>query len=54
VAKGLNHALLENVRYLLSIASLDKSFWDEALVYASHLMNKFRSTAIGGKTLLDI
>ena len=33
---------------------LDKSFWAETLVYASHLMNRLSSTAIGGKTLLDI
>jgi len=52
-AMKINRALLENVWYLLSNASLDKSFWDEALVYASHLMNKLLLT-VGGKTLLDI
>jgi len=41
------------IRYLLSNASLDKLFWAEVLVYASHLMNCLSSTAIGGKTLLD-
>jgi len=30
VAKEINHALLEKVRYLLSNASLDKSFWAKA------------------------
>ena len=52
--KKINHAMLERVQYLLTYASLDKSFWAEALVYASHLMNRLSSTAIGGKTLLDI
>jgi len=54
VAIELNRALMKNVRYLLSNASLDKSFWAEALVYASHLLNRLSSTAIGSKTLLDI
>ena len=54
VSKGINRALLEKVWYLLSNASLDKLFWAEALEYDSHLMNKLSSTAIGGKTLLDI
>ena len=35
---------------MLSNARFNKSFWAEAIVYASHLIN--RSTAIGGKTLL--
>jgi len=50
----MNCSLLERVRFLLSNASLDKSFWAEASVYASHLMNYLSSTAIGGKTPLDI
>jgi len=37
-----------------SNASLDKSFWTEALVYTSHLINRLLSTATGGKTPLDI
>jgi len=37
---------------LLFNAGLDKSFWAEAIVYASHLING--STAIGGKTPLEI
>ena len=36
----------------MSNARLDKLFWAEAIVYASHLIN--RSTAIGDKTLLKI
>ena len=54
VAKEINHSLLEQIQCLLSIARLDKSFWVEALVYASHLMNCLSSTAIGGKTPLNI
>ena len=54
IAKKINHALLEKVPYLLSNASLNKSFWAEALVYTSHLMNKLSLTTIVGKTLLDI
>ena len=50
LAKDVNRSLLEEVRWLLSNAGLDKSFWAEVTGYASHLMN--RSTAIGGKTLL--
>ena len=52
LAKEVNRSLLEKVRWLLSNAGLDKSFWAEAIVYASHLMN--RSTAIGGKAPLKI
>ena len=37
---------------MLSNAQLDKSFWAEAIVYASHLING--STAIRGKTQLKI
>ena len=39
VAKKMNRSLLEKVRYLLSNASLDRTFWTMTLVYASHLMN---------------
>ena len=52
LAKEVNCFLLEKVRWLLSDARLDKSFWAEAIVYASHLINE--STAIGGKTPLEI
>jgi len=50
----MNYALLEKDRCLLSNAQLDKLFWAEPLVYASHLMNKLSSSVIGGKTLLKI
>ena len=54
LAKKINRSLLEKVQYLLSNARLDKSFWAEAIVHASHLINELSSTVIGGKTLLDI
>jgi len=54
LAKEINRSLLEKVRCLLSNARLDKSFWAEAIVYASHLIDRLSSTAIGGKTPLDI
>jgi len=45
----MNRFLLEKVQCLLSNAQLNKSFWADALEYASHLMNRLSSTAIGGK-----
>ena len=39
---------------MLSNAQLDKSFWAEVLEYTSHLINRLSSTAIRGKTPLDI
>ena len=39
---------------MLSNVRLDKSFWAEAIVYASHLTNELLSTAIGGKTPLEV
>jgi len=39
LAKEVNHSLLEKVWWLLSNAGLDKSFWAEAIVYASYLIN---------------
>ena len=51
-SKEINRSLLEKVQCLLSNAILDKSFWAEAIMYASHLING--STAIGGKTPLEI
>ena len=54
MAKKINCSLLEKARCLLSNARLDKSFWAEAIVYASHLINGLSSTAIGGKTPLEV
>jgi len=54
LAKKINCFLLEKVRCLLSNARLDKSVWAEAIVYASHVINRLSATAIGGKTSLNI
>ena len=54
VAKEINCSVLEKIRSVLSIAGLDKSYWADALTYGSHLLNRLLSTAIGGKTPLEI
>ncbi|KAH9657090.1 hypothetical protein KPL70_022912 [Citrus sinensis] len=48
VAERMNCTLLEKVRCILSNAGLDKKFWAEAVSYASHLINRLPSAAIGG------
>ena len=52
--KEINCSLLEKARCLLSNVQLDKSFWTETIIYASHLINRLSSTAIGDKTPLDV
>ncbi|KAH9783016.1 hypothetical protein KPL71_009155 [Citrus sinensis] len=42
------------VRCMLSNAGLDKKFWAEAVSYASHLVNRLPSIAIGGKTPMEM
>jgi len=54
LAKEINCSLLEKIRCLLSIARIDKLFWAEAIVNASHLINGLSLTVIGGKTPFDI
>ena len=54
VAERMNHTLLENVWRLLSNAGLAKSFWAEALTYASHLIKRFSLSAIGGKIPMEV
>ena len=54
MVKEMNRSILEKVRCLLSNAQLNKSFWTEALEYASHLMNRLPSTVMRGKIPLDI
>ncbi|KAJ9558432.1 hypothetical protein OSB04_013046 [Centaurea solstitialis] len=54
VAERLNRTLLEKVRCMLLQASLDKSFWAEAITYASHIVNRLPSTAINGKTPIEV
>ena len=46
LAKEISRSLLEKARCLLSNARLIKSFWAEAIVYASHLINGLSSTAM--------
>ncbi|KAH9793742.1 Integrase catalytic domain-containing protein [Citrus sinensis] len=54
VAERMNRILLEKVRCMLSNAGLDKKFWAEAVSYASHLVNRLPSAAIGGKTPMEM
>ena len=39
---------------MLSNAALGKQFWDEAVMYASHLINRLPPTALNGKTPLEV
>jgi len=50
----MNKTLLEKIRCMLSNAGILKSFWAEALAYTCHLVNKLPSSAIGGKTPLEV
>ncbi|KAH9792408.1 hypothetical protein KPL71_004103 [Citrus sinensis] len=54
VAEHMNRTLLEKVRCMLSNAGLDKKFWAKAGSYASHLVNRLPSAAIGGKTPMEM
>jgi len=54
VIERFNHTLPEKIRYLLSNSGLNKSFWAEAMTYASHLINRLSSSAIGGKTPMEM
>ncbi|KAH9753660.1 hypothetical protein KPL71_015154 [Citrus sinensis] len=54
VAERMNRTLLEKVRCMLSNAGLDKKFWAETVSYASHLVNRLPSAAIGGKTPMEM
>nr|GEX26332.1 retrovirus-related Pol polyprotein from transposon TNT 1-94 [Tanacetum cinerariifolium] len=53
VAERMNRTLLEKVRCILSNARLGKELWAEAVTYACHLVNRFPSTAIDGKTSFE-
>ena len=50
----MNRTLLEKVRCMLSNASLGKQFWAEAVMYASHLINRLPSAALNVKTPLEV
>ena len=54
VTERFNRTLLEKIRYLLSNIGMNKSFWAEAMTYASHLINRLSSSAIGGKTPMEM
>ncbi|XP_071914022.1 uncharacterized mitochondrial protein AtMg00710-like [Coffea arabica] len=50
----MNKTLVEKIRCMLSNAGLGRKFWAEAVTYAQHLVNHLPSSAIGGKTPLDV
>jgi len=50
----MNKTLLEKVRSMLSKVRLPKNFWVEVLAYACYLINRLLSSAIGGKTPLEV
>ena len=54
VSERMNKILVEKVRCMLSNAGLDRKFWAEAVIYAQHLINRLPSSAIGGKTSLEV
>ena len=50
----MNRTLLEKVWFMLSNAGLGKQFWAEAVMYASHLINRLPSSAQNGKTPSEV
>ena len=54
VAERMNRTMLEKVRCMLSNAGLGKQFWAEVVMYASHLINRLPSSALNGKTPLEV
>jgi transposase InsO family protein len=54
VAERINKTFVEKVRCMLSNAGLGRKFWAEVVTYAQHLINRLPSSAIGGKTLLEV
>ena len=50
----MNKILLDKVQCILSNAGLSKKIWAETLAYACYLVNRFPSSAIGGKTPLEV
>ena len=50
----MNRTILEKVRCMLSNAGLSKEFWAKAVVYACHLINRLPSTAIEGRTPMEM
>ena len=54
VAERMNRTLLDKVRCMLSNAGLGKKLWAEAIMYASHLINRLPSAALNRKTPLEV
>jgi len=54
VSERMNKTLVEKVRCMLSNAGLGRKFWAEAVTYAQHLINRLPSSAIDGKTPLEV
>jgi len=54
VAEKMNMTLLEKVCCILSNSAYRNIFLAKALAFAFHLVNRFPSSAIEGKTLLEI
>lgn len=54
VSERINKTLVEKVRCMLSNAGLGRKFWAEAITYAQHLVNRLPSSAIDGKTPLEV
>ena len=50
----MNQIILEKVWCMLSNAGLGKEFWVGAVVYVCHLINCVSSTAIEGKTPIEM
>ena len=54
VSECMNKTLVEKVRCMLSNAELGREFWVEAVTCAQHLVNRLASSAIDGKTPLEV
>lgn len=54
VAERMNITLLERARAMLATASLEKSFWAEAVNTACYVINRSPSTAVELKTPMEI
>ena len=50
----MNRTLLERARAMLGAASLEKSFWAEAVNTACYVINRSPSIAIELKTLMEM
>lgn len=54
LAKRFNRTILERVKAMLFEAGLPKSFWGEAIMTTTYLMNKCSSTALGFKAPKEV